>query len=109
MRTTLAVVATLAVAALGGAILGEYTLANAVAVLACVLFGVVVGEAAVAIQRRPLPATVVAAGVSTPVAWVWSLWISTGHQLGYVSVAQWVAVPFAGASAALWVVTARRL
>jgi len=109
MRTTLAVLAGAAVAALGGAILGEYTLANAVAVLACVLFGIVVGEAAVAIQRRPVPATVVAAGVATPMAWVWSLWISTGHQFSYVSVTQWVAVPFAAASAALWVVTARRL
>jgi len=109
MRTTLAVLAAVAVAALGGAILGEYTLANAMAVLACVLFGVVVGEAAVAIQRRPVPATAVAAGLATPAAWIWSLWISTGHQFAYASVAQWVAAPVAAAAASLWVVTARRL
>ena len=109
MRTLLAVLAAAGVSALGGAILGEYTLANLVAVLACVLFGVVVGEAAVVPRRSPGPLVLAAAALFPPVAWVWSLWISTGHHLGYASVAQWVATPFAGAAAAGWAATAARV
>ena len=108
MRTLLAVLAAAAVAALGGAILGEYTLANLVAVLACLLFGVVVGEATGAVQRPPRPLALAAAGVFTPSAWVWSLWISTGHHLGYTSVAQWVGTPCAGGAAVAWAATAAR-
>jgi hypothetical protein len=109
MRTLLAVFAAAGVSALGGAILGEYTLANLVAVLACVLFGVVVGEATVVPQRSPRPPALAAAALFPPVAWVWSLWISTGHHLGYASVAQWVATPFAAAAAVVWAVTAPRV
>ena len=109
MRTLLAVLTAAAVSALGGAILGEYTLASLVAVLACVLFGVVVGEAAAVPRHPPGPVVLAAAGLFPPVAWVWSLWISTGHHLGYASVAQWVATPFAGAAAAAWAATAARV
>jgi hypothetical protein len=108
MRTLLAVLAAAGSSALGGAILGEYTLANLVAIVACVLFGVVVGEATVVPRRQPRPAGLAAAALFPPVAWVWSLWISTGHQLGYASVAQWVATPFAGAAAVAWAATAAR-
>jgi len=107
MRTVLAVLAAAGVSALGGAILGEYTLANLVAIVACLLFGVVVGEAVAALQRRLTPPAVVAAGLFPPGAWVWSLWISTGHHLGYASVAQWAATPFAGAAAVAWAATSR--
>lgn len=103
MRTLLAALAAAGTAGLGGAILGEYTLANPVAVVACLLFGVVVAEAVVAVQRRPAPLVVAVAAVLTPAAWVWSLWISTGHHLGYASVAQWVATPFAGLATLGWI------
>ena len=109
MRTLMAVFAAAGVSALGGAILGEYTLANVVAVLACVLFGVVVGEATAVPNRHPGPVALAAAALFPPAAWVWSLWISTGHHLGYASVAQWVATPFAGAAAVAWAATAGRV
>ena len=109
MRTLLAVLAAAAVSALGGAILGEYTLANLVAILACVLFGIVVGEATAVPQRSPGPPALTAAAVFPAVAWVWSLWISTGHHLGYASVTQWAATPFAGAAAVVWAATAARV
>jgi hypothetical protein len=109
MRTLLAVSAAAGVSALGGAILGEYTLANLVAVVACVLFGVVVGEAAVVPRRSPGRLVLGTAALFPPVAWVWSLWISTGHHLGYASVAQWAATPFAGAAAVAWAATAARV
>ncbi|HEX5265433.1 MAG TPA: hypothetical protein VFW24_01550 [Acidimicrobiales bacterium] len=108
MRILLAVLAAAGSSALGGAILGEYTLANLVAIVACVLFGVVVGEATAVPRRPPRPAGLAAAALFPSVAWVWSLWISTGHQLGYASVAQWVATPFAGAAAVAWAATAAR-
>ena len=108
MRTLLAVLAPAGAAALGGAVLGEYTLTGVAAVVACVLFGLVVGETAVAVRRRAAPVVVGAAAASAPVAWVWSLWISTGHHLGYASPAQWLATPFAAAAAAGWVLTAGR-
>lgn len=103
MRTLLAALAAAGTAALGGVILGEYTLANVVALVAGLLFGVVVAEAVVAVQRRPAPLATAAATVLTPMAWVWSLWISTGHHLGYASVAQWAATPVAGLAALGWI------
>ncbi|HZU71499.1 MAG TPA: hypothetical protein VE990_01890, partial [Acidimicrobiales bacterium] len=77
------------VAALGGAILGEYDLSGPLPLLAGVLFGVVVAEAVIVVQRRPAPAAVGVAAVAAGAATVWSLWIANGHHLAYASATQW--------------------
>jgi len=108
MRTPLALLGAAALSALGGAILGEYTLAGGLAVVACVLYGIVIGEAVIVLERRPSPPGVAAAGVFPPIGWVWSLWISTGHHLHYATATQVGATVVAGVAGAAWAVTGRR-
>lgn len=108
MRTPLAVLGAAALAALGGAILGEYTLSAVEAVLGGILYGVVVGELVVVVERRPARFGVAAATVFPPIGWIWSLWISTGHHLHYASVAQWVGAGAAAVGGLVWTSTAGR-
>ncbi|MHB1446032.1 MAG: hypothetical protein ACYCTI_07895 [Acidimicrobiales bacterium] len=108
MRTPLALLGAAAVSALGGAILGEYTLTGALAAVACLLYGIVVGEVVIVLEGRPSPPGVAVAGVFPPIGWVWSLWISTGHHLHYASAGQLGATVVAGAAGVAWTVTARR-
>ena len=109
MRTLWAVVAAAAAAAVGGAILGEYTLGGGWPVVAGALYGVVVSEVLLVAQRRPAPALVAAATAMTVAGAVWALWISTGHQLGYARAVEWAGVAVAGATVAAWAGTAGRV
>src|SRR5579864_1324161 len=106
MRTLLAVVAALAVAALGGAILGEYTLGGLLPLLAGALYGVVVGEVLLWVGRRPPVWATTAAAVAAAIGTAWSLWISSGHHVSYASAAQWASVGVAGLAVGAWVGTA---
>lgn len=108
MRTLLALLGSAALAALGGAILGEYTLTGVLAIVGTLLYGVVVGEAVIVLERRPTVPTMAGATVFSPVGWVWSLWISTGHHLHYATPAQWVGAAVAGAGGLAWTLTAAR-
>lgn len=108
MRTPLALLGAAALSALGGAILGEYSLSGILAVVACLLYGIVIGEAVIVLQRRPSRPGVVVAGIFPPVGWVWSLWISTGHHLHYASGTQLGSTVVAGAAGAIWALTGRR-
>ncbi|HZT66172.1 MAG TPA: hypothetical protein VFA11_10325 [Acidimicrobiales bacterium] len=106
MRTLFAVAAALAVAALGGAILGEYTLGGLVPLGAGALYGVVVAEVLVWVGRRPPAWAMGVAAAAAAVGAAWSLWISTGHHLSYASGAQWAAVGVAGLAVGGWAGTA---
>jgi len=108
MRTPLAVVGAAALAALGGAILGEYDLSGFLAVVACLLYGIVVGEAVLVVERHPGPYGMAAAGLFPPIGWVWSLWISTGHQLHYAGAGQWASTLVAAVAGLAWTGTGRR-
>ncbi|HUZ43635.1 MAG TPA: hypothetical protein VMU63_04470 [Acidimicrobiales bacterium] len=108
MRTPLALLGAAALSALGGAILGEYSLSGILAVIACLLYGIVIGEALIVLERRPSPLGVAVAGIFPPIGWLWSLWISTGHHLHYASATQLASTVVAGVSGAAWAVTGRR-
>ena len=108
MRTPLAVLGAAALTALGGAILGEYTLSPVEAILGGLLYGLVVGELAVVLERRPGRFGVAAATVFPAIGWIWSLWISTGHHLHYASVAQWVGAGAAAVGGLVWTGTVGR-
>ena len=109
MRTPLAVVGSAALAALGGAILGEYTLNGALAVIGALLYGLVVAEVVVAVERRPSPLGSAAATVFPPIGWAWSLWISNGHHIHYASGAQWASALVSAVAGLVWTVTGRRV
>lgn len=108
MRTPLSVLAAAGASVLGGAILGEYWLSAPEAILGSVLFGLLVGELVVVIERRPGPFGMAGASTFPPGAWIWSLWISSGHQLHYASAAQWVGAAAAAGAGLVWTATANR-
>ena len=109
MRTPAAVVGAAALAALGGAILGEYSLNGALAVVGGLLYGLVVAEVVVAVERRPSPFGSAAATVFPPIGWVWSLWISNGHHIHYASALQWTSALVSAVAGLAWTVTGRRV
>jgi len=108
MRTPLALLGAAALSALGGAILGEYSLSGVLAVVAGLLYGIVIGESVIVLERRPSPPGVAGAGIFPSIGWVWSLWISTGHHLNYATSVQLGSTLVAGAAGAVWALTGRR-
>lgn len=92
MRLPLAVVAGTAVAALGALILGEYEFKGTTPYLAGVLFGLVVGEAVLAVAGRGGPALAAVVGAQAGGGLLWAAWISSGRDWDYVPGAAWVAV-----------------
>ena len=109
MRTPVAVLGSALLAALGGAILGEYTLNGALALVGGLLYGLVVAEVVVGVERRPSPVGSAAATVFPPIGWVWALWISNGHHLHYASWVQWVSALVSAVAGLIWTVTGRRV
>ena len=109
MRTPLAVVGSAALAALGGAILGEYTLNGALAVVGALLYGLVVAEVVVGVERRPSAVGSAVATVFPPIGWVWSLWISNGHHLHFATGVQWASALVSAVAGLAWTVTGRRV
>ena len=109
MRTPMAVVGSAALAALGGAILGEYTLNGALALVGATLYGLVVAEVVVGVERRPSAFGSAAATVFPPIGWVWALWISNGHHLHYATWVQWLAALVSAVAGLVWTVTGRRV
>jgi hypothetical protein len=105
-----AVVAALAVAALGAVILGEYELAGARPLLAGLLFGVTVAEvmATVARPSGDDPHLLAAAALVAEAGLVWATWISTGHELRSAAVTAWGGIVVGSLAAALWLRSAAR-
>ena len=103
MRPILAAGAAAAVGALGALILGEYPFTGLTVLVAAVIFGLFIGETAVAVGGRNegaevwLTATVLVIGVA---AMTWAAWISTGRDLSFLGPAGWTSIPLAGATAA---------
>ena len=96
------------VAALGAVVLGEYELIGVRAVVAGLIFGVLVGEVVATVARQGDPALQVAAALLAEAGLVWATWISTGHDLGLASTAAWIGVVLGGGAAALWLRSAGR-
>lgn len=81
-----------AVAAVGALVLGEYAFDGVAVVLSGALLGLFVAEAALAVGRDRSPPLAAAAGALAGLGLVWAAWISTGHRLGSVPGAGWLAI-----------------
>ena len=92
MRRFLAGAAAAAVAAAGALVLGEYAFDGVAVVLSGALLGLFVAEAALAVGRERSPALAVVVGALAGLGLVWAGWISTGHRLGNIRGAGWVAI-----------------
>jgi hypothetical protein len=103
MRHLLGVAVAVVAAVLGGLILGEYELGGATAFVAAVLFGLAVGEALVTVGRAAGVADAILAAALVGAAFAWSSWIFAGRDWGYVENVRWAATPVGALAAALWV------
>jgi hypothetical protein len=81
-----------AVAALGGAILGEYPFTGVTPYIAGALFALVVSEVIVSVGRRRDRVTAAAAAICTVAGLGWGVWISAGRGIEPVPVGGWVAL-----------------
>jgi hypothetical protein len=107
VRPVVAVVVGAAVAGLGGVVLGEYAFAGVAVVASGVLLGLFVAEAALAVARSSSRLLALALAGLTAGGLGWAAWVSTGHRLGNVGVAGWLAVTLGAVAAALRTVTWR--
>ena len=96
MRPPLALLAGLAVAAVAGAVLGEYDFDGWAIVGSGVLTGLFVGEAVVTVARKGSIVLAVVTALLSAGALVWAGWTTTGHRLGTIGWKGWAAVALAG-------------
>ncbi|MGH9156134.1 MAG: hypothetical protein ACRD1K_09965 [Acidimicrobiales bacterium] len=113
MRPLLAIVACVLAAALGALILGEYELVGATALVAGLLFGLLVGEVGIVTAGRSSVARAasrlpVVAPLTTGAGLVWAGWISSGRDWSFVSTEAWAGVAVGVLAAAAWVRSPRR-
>jgi hypothetical protein len=94
-------VAGLAVAALGGALLGEYGFDGLAVVGSGLLLGLFVAEAVLGVARVGSVLGAAASGLLSACAMTWSGWIAEGHRLGEVPWMGWAAILLAGAAGAI--------
>lgn len=92
MRLALAVLAGAAVAALSALILGEYEFTGSTPYVAGVLFGLLVGEAVLAVAKRGTRALGAATAALAGGGLVWAAWISAGRDWAYVPGVAWLSV-----------------
>jgi hypothetical protein len=102
MRVIFGCVVAVLVAALGGLIMGEYFLSGAMALLAGALFGLAVGESAIAVGKSSEWVLVGVAAVAAFLGFTWSGWIEAGRSFD-IDVVRWIGSLCALASAAWWV------
>ena len=108
MRQAVAVLVGAAVAAAAALILGEYELKGVMAVVAGILFGVVIAEVMVAIDKHPSLAVALLSGVYAAIAMAWSGWIAAGRTWHYFGRSRWIALVVAAVVAPLWIRSAGR-
>ena len=101
MRSPLALLAGLVVAAIAGAVLGEYDFDGWAIVGSGVLTGLFVGEAVVAVARRGGGVLAAATAVLSAGAMLAAGWTATGHRLGTVGWKGWAAVALAAVAGAI--------
>lgn len=92
MRLALAVVAGAAVAAFSALILGEYEFTGNTPYVAGLLFGLLVGEAVLAVAKRGTTLLAAITAALAGVGLVWAAWISAGRDWAYVPDAAWLSV-----------------
>lgn len=102
MRPILALLAGAAVAALGAAVLGEYSFGGPAVIGSGLLLGLFVAEAVLAVRGdgRNDVVGAVAGALLTALGLTWAAWISTGHRLGTLRWDGWLAVALGAVTAA---------
>jgi len=108
VRRVLAVVVGGAVAGLGALVLGEYAFDGVAVVGSGVLLGLFVAGAALAVARSSSRLLALTLAGMTAGGLGWAAWVSTGHRLGNVSAAGWLAVTLGAVAAALRTLMWRR-
>jgi hypothetical protein len=103
VRVILGCVAAVLVAALGGLIMGEYELRGVMALVAGVVFGLAVAEAAITVGKS---SDWLLAGVTAVAAFVgltWAASIDAGDSVARVAGVRWMGSALALVSAGWWV------
>ncbi len=100
MRTPLSVLAGVAVAVIGAAVLGEYGFDGLPVIGSGLLLGLFVAEGVLAVAKVGSLLGSVASGVLSAGSMVWAGWIANGHRLGTVRWMGWAAVALAAAAGA---------
>jgi hypothetical protein len=105
VRRVLAVAVGALASALGALILGEYQLEGATAIVAGLLFGLILAELVTTVARSRDAAMAGASAALAVGGMVWGAWLSTGpdEDWSFVPDLAWVGVALAGAAALLWV------
>jgi hypothetical protein len=103
VRVILGCAVAVLVAALGGVIMGEYELRGPMALLAGVLFGLAVAEAAITVGRSSDWVLVGVTAVAAFVGITWAASIDAGDSFGRIAGLRWAGSVLALASAAWWV------
>jgi hypothetical protein len=108
MRQAVAVLVGAGVAAVAALILGEYELKGVMALVAGVLFGIVIAEVMVAVDKHPSTIVAILSGVYSAIAMAWSGWIAAGRTWHFFGRGRWIALVVAAVVAPLWVRSAGR-
>jgi len=103
MRVVLGAVAAAFVGAVGGLIMGEYQLRGPMALVAGVLFGLAVAEAAITVGKSSDWFLVIVAAAAAGVGLTWAAWIDAGDELGRIAGLRWAGSLIAALSAGWWV------
>jgi hypothetical protein len=101
VRPPLALLAGLVVAVIAGAVLGAYNFDGWAIIGSGLLTGLFVGEAVVAVARRPTLALAAATALLSAGALTGAGWIATGHRLETAGWKGWAAVALAAAAGAI--------
>lgn len=103
MRVLFGCVAAVVVAALGGLILGEYELRGLMAIVAGVLFGLLVAEAAITAGKSSDWLLVAVTAAAAALGLTWAAYIERGDSFGRIAGVRWLASVIALVSAGWWV------
>ena len=103
MRVIFGCVVAVLVGALGGLIMGEYQLRGAMALVAGLLFGLAVAEAAITAGKSSDWLLVGVTAAAAFAGLTWAAWIEAGRDFGPVATMRWVGSLLALASAGWWV------
>ncbi|MBA2607519.1 MAG: hypothetical protein H0U92_01105 [Actinobacteria bacterium] len=103
MRVVIGALAAIFVALLGGLIIGEYQLLGAWALVAGVLFGLVVAEGTITVGKSSDWFVVIVAAVAAFGGYTWSAYIEAGDSFGRIAGLRWVGALLALVSAGWWV------
>jgi hypothetical protein len=103
VRVILGCVVAVLVAALGGLIMGEYELRGAMALLAGVLFGLAVAEAAITVGRSSEWLLVGVTALAAFAGITWAASIDAGDSFSRIAGMRWAGSVLALVSAGWWV------